>query len=191
MAAVVAAFGNFQVSIVARRADNTGTAQLHIAFGAIAFHLARAVGGQALHNGGQSGVGANAHNGVHFRHFAHNLGFIALSQAAGHDHLQVGVLLLILAGHQNVFNGFLFSGLDKAAGVDNNNVRLFGVRNRLVARLDQRVAEYISIDLVFGASKGNNCNIHVWLFLSLFSVCYVGLCRLLGQNSGKAIRSVH
>ena len=81
--------------------------------------------------------------------------------------------------------------VDKAACVDNNNVRLFGVRNRLVARLDQRVAEYISIDLVFGASKGNNCNIHVWLFLSLFSVCYVGLCRLLGQNSGKAIRSVH
>ena len=62
---------------------------------------------------------------------------VALSQAAGHNDLEVRIFLLVLAGHQDILDSFGFGGLDEAAGVDDDNVSLGGVSHGGVAVLDE------------------------------------------------------
>ena len=149
---------------MARGGDNTGTAQLHIGLGAVALGLARTGSAKAAHDGRQRGVGSNADNGVDLGDLLHDLLLVALGQAAGDDDLQVRVLLLVLAGHQNVLDGFGLGGLDKAAGVDDDDVRLRGVAHGGVTVLDEGVAEYVGVDLVLRAAEGDNGNFH-WVVL--------------------------
>ena len=147
--------------------DNAGTAQLHIGLGAVALDLARTGSAKAAHDGRQRGVGANADNGVDLGDFLHDLLLIA-----GDDDLQVRVLLLVLAGHQNVFDGFGLGGLDKAAGVDDDDVCFGRVRHGGVAVLDEGVAENVGVHLVFGAAEGDDRNLHRTSFIySMFLRC--------------------
>ena len=161
VAAVVAAFGNFQVGVVARGGNHAGTAQLHIVLGAVALGLACAVRAEAADNGGQGSVGANAHNGVHLGDFLHNLMLVALCQTAGDNDLEVRVLLLVLAGHQDVLDSLGLGRLDEAAGVDDDNVCLGGVTHGGVAVLDEGVAEHIGVHLIFRAAERDNRNFHM------------------------------
>ena len=157
---------------MARGGDNTGTAQLHIGLGAVALDLARTGSAKAAHDGRQRGVGANADNGVDLGDLLHDLLLVALGQAAGDDDLQVRVLLLVLAGHQNVLDGFGLGGLDKAAGVDDDDVCFGRVRHGGVAVLDEGVAENVGVHLVFGAAEGDDRNLHRTSFIySMFLRC--------------------
>ena len=157
---VVAALGDFQVGVVPRRGNDPRTAQRHVPLGAVAFQLARPGGAQPRHDGGQRRVGADAHHSVHFGHFRNDLLLVPLGQTAGDDDLQIRVLLLVLAGHEDVFDGLAFGGFDETAGVDDDNVCLGQIRHRLVAFLQQRVAEYIGVHLILGTAEGNNGNVH-------------------------------
>ena len=153
---------------MARGRDDARTAQRHIGLGTVAFDLRGTRGADAAHDGGQRGVGADADNGDHFGDLLHDLLLVALGEAAGHNDLEVGVLLLVRAGHQDVFDGLRLGGLDKAAGVDDDDVRLRGVAHGGVTVLDERVAEHIGIDLVFGAAEGNDGDFHRICPLTLY-----------------------
>ena len=111
------------------------------------------------------GVGADPHNGVDLGDLLHDLLLIALGQAAGHDDLEVGVLLLVLAGHQNIFDGLGLGRLDKPAGVDDDDVRLARVGHGGVAVFDAGVAENVGVHLVFGAAEGDDRNLHRTSFI--------------------------
>ena len=147
-----------------RGRDNARSAELHIALGAVALDLVRTVGTEAADDGGQRGVGANADNGIDLGDLLNDLLLVALSQAAGHNDLEVRILLLVLAGHQDILDSFSLSGLDEAAGVDDDNVSLGGVSHGSVAVLDEGVAEYVGVDLVLRAAEGDNGNFH-WVVL--------------------------
>ena len=147
-----------------RGRDNARTSELHIALGAVALGLARTVGTDAADDGGQRGVGANADNGIDLGDFLNDLLLVALSQAAGHNDLEVRIFLLVLAGHQDILDSFGLGGLDEAAGVDDDNVSLGGVSHGGVAVLDEGVAEYVGVDLVLRAAEGDNGNFH-WVVL--------------------------
>ena len=145
---------------MARGRDDAAPAQRHIGLGAVAFQLAGAVGADAAQDGGQRLVGADAHHRVHLRHLAGNLALVAFGQAAGDDDFQRRVLLLVAAGQQDVLDGFLLGGLDKAAGIDDDGVRLGGVGDGLVAVGQQCVAEHVGIHLIFGAAQGYDGKFH-------------------------------
>ena len=147
-----------------RGRDNARTAELHIALGAVALDLARTVGTEAADDGGQRGVGANADNGIDLGDLLNDLLLVALSQAAGHNDLEVRIFLLVLAGHQDILDSFGLGGLDEAAGVDDDNVSLGGVSHGGVAVLDEGVAEYVGVNLVLRAAEGDNGNFH-WVVL--------------------------
>ena len=149
---------------MARGRDNAGTAQLHIALGAVAFDLRGTRGTDAADDGGQCGVGADADHGVHLGDFLNDLLLIALGQTAGDNNLEVGVFLLVLAGHEDVLDGLRLGRLDKAAGVDDDDIGLAGVRHGDMAILDEGMAEYIGIHLIFRAAEGDNGNFH-WVVL--------------------------
>ena len=68
-----------------------------------------------------------------------DLAAVALGKTAGDDDLQLRVLLLVGAGLQNVLNGLGLGALDKAAGVDQNNIGFTQVGHRLVTGRKQDV----------------------------------------------------
>ena len=149
---------------MARGRDNAGAAQLHIALGAVALGLAGTRHTDAADDGGQCGVGADADHGVHLGNFLNDLLLVALGQAAGDNHLEVGVFLLVLAGHEDVLDGLRLGRLNKAAGVDDDDIGLGRVAHGGVAVLDEGMAENIGIHLIFRAAEGDNGNFH-WVVL--------------------------
>ena len=153
---------------MARRADDPRAAQRHIGFGAVALDVLRRIAGKAGDDGGQRLVAAQAHHGVHFRNLLHDLLLVALGQAAGDHHLQVGVGLLVLAGREDVLNGLGFGAFNEAAGVDDDAVGLRKLRRGGVAVLDEGMAEHVRVHLIFGAAQRNDGNFHrVWFPFSL------------------------
>ena len=89
---------------------------------------------------------------------------VALGQAAGDDDLEGRVLLLVLAGHQDILDGLGLGGLDKSASVDDDDVRLGRVAHGGVAVLDEGMAENVGVHLVFRAAERDNGNFH-WVVL--------------------------
>ena len=89
---------------------------------------------------------------------------VALGQAAGDDDLEGRVLLLVLAGHQDILDGLGLGGLDKSASVDDDDVRLGRVAHGGVAVLDEGMAENVGVHLVFRAAERDNSNFH-WVVL--------------------------
>jgi hypothetical protein len=79
-----------------------------------------------------------------------------LGHAAGDDQL----LLLAALGHaavlvhlEDVADGFLLGGVDEGAGVDDDHVGLFGLRNDLHARLMKMPDHDLAIDEILGATE--------------------------------------
>ena len=165
VAAVVASLGNFQVGIMLGRGDDPRTAQRHIGLGAVTFHLTGACCTDPSHNGRQRRVGTNAHYRVDLGDFLHDLLLVTFRQAAGNDHFEIWILLFVLAGHENVLDGFGLGRLNKAAGVDDNHIRFGRVGNRRVPVLEEGMAEHIRVHLVFGAAQRNNGNLHRYVLI--------------------------
>ena len=141
------------------RGDDPRTTQRHIGLGAVTFHLTGACCTDPGHNGRQRCVGTDAHHRVDLRDFLHDLLFVTFRQAAGNDHFEIGILLFILAGHENVLDGFGLGRLNKAAGVDDNHICFGRVSNRPCAHPSKSMAEHICVHLVFGAAQRNNGNL--------------------------------
>ena len=148
-------------------ADDTLAAQREVLLQAVAFEVVLAVE-QAGHDGVNGLVGGAADHGVHFGDLFLDLAAVALGQAAGDDDLQIGVLLLVRAGFQDVFDGLGLGALDEAAGVDQNDVGLTQLGHGLVPGRQQDVDHAVQIDLVLRAAKGNTCNFHKGMLLSFF-----------------------
>jgi hypothetical protein len=59
----------------------------------------------------------------------------------------------VLSHLQNRVDGFLFGGIDEAAGVDHQNVGLFGIVRELVTPFHQMAHHDLGIDKVFRAAE--------------------------------------
>ena len=152
-----------------RGGDDARAAQGHIALGAVAFHLARTGGADPFQDGGDRLVGADADDGVHLGDLLDDLLLVALGQTAGDHHFEAGVLLLVLAGQEDVLDGFGLGRLDEPAGVDEDRVGLRRVGHSGVPGLEQRVAENVGVHLVFRAAERNDGNIHRYVLIPLVS----------------------
>ena len=141
------------------RADDALAAQREVLLGTVALQMVLAVE-QPLHDGVNGLVGGAAHHGIHLGDLFLDLAAVALSQTAGHDDLQIRVLLLVGAGFQNVLDGFGLGALDEAAGVHKDDIGLRQVGHRLMTGRQQDVHHHVQIHLIFRAAKGNACNFH-------------------------------
>ena len=119
---------------------------------------------------------ADADDRVHLRDFLFDFLLITLGQAAGHHHRADGSLLLELGHFQNVVNGFLFGVFNKAAGVDNDGIRLVHIGDDLKPCLSELCQHHFPIHQVFGTSQRNHSNLMIHPILlyrswSRFSPC--------------------
>ena len=86
---------------------------------------------QTGHDGVDGLVGGTADHGVHLGDLFFDLAAIALGQTAGDDHLQVGIRLLVGAGLKDVLDGLGLGALDESAGVDEDDVRICELLDKL------------------------------------------------------------
>ena len=153
---VIAAFGDFQVSIVLRGGEHA--AQLL----GIGVDVAKAPGlvplQHVVHGGNNIAVAAAAKDTVNLRQFLHQLVLIALTQAAGHQDLADFPLVFQQAQLQNFLNGLAFGAFNKAAGVDDGNIAVFHLSGDLISCLMQQAQHLFGIHLVFGTAQGYHCN---------------------------------
>ena len=80
---------------------------------------------------------------------------IALGQAASNDQTAAAAMLFVSRGRQNGLDGLVGCILDKAAGIDNDGLRLGRFVHDGMTRLDQPAGHDLAVDLVAGASEIN------------------------------------
>ena len=119
--------------------------------------LARlAGGGQA--GGGEDGFEfAGAYDGVDFGDVLLDFVAVALDEAAGDDDALgfAAVLLLVLDHLEDGVDGLLLGGVDEAAGVDDDDLGVFGVGGELGAVVVEDAHHDLGVDEVFGAAEGD------------------------------------
>lgn len=142
-AAVVAAFGNLEIGVVARgQLDAVGRHQAGEGVVGGFFHVFVDVA-QHLFIG--VGTGDLEHLGV-------DLADLVLfgTQAAGDDHLAV-----LGQGFTDGFQGLLHRAVDEAAGVDHHQLRIVIAGHHVVPFGTQLGQDAFGIDQVFGATQGD------------------------------------
>ncbi len=77
---------------------------------------------------------ARAYDRVHFRNILANFVAIALDQAARHDQLARPAIGLVPRHFQNRVHRFLLGAIDKGAGVDHDDVGIFGAADSVPRR---------------------------------------------------------
>ena len=117
-AAVAAAFGHFNISAIRRHRRNTGC-----------FFVIKSC--QAVNKQGPASLqscshrlldsppGSGSQNNIHFRHFIQKFLLIPLPQTTGHNKTAAASCFLKFRHLQNCLQRFFFSGVNKAAGIDN------------------------------------------------------------------------
>ena len=155
-AAVVAAVGNFHVGGVGGRGQHAlGVKE--------AFAVADVAGAPSRlglpHHFQQARVVRHAHEAVHLGHFAVEVVDVALGEAAGDEQLFEPARLLVLRHLENGLDGFLLGRLDEAAGVDEDDLRLGGVGDDLVARLFERSEDHFAVHAVLGAAERDHAHL--------------------------------
>ncbi len=127
-AGVIAALGDLQVREVARCGENARRE--------VVIEVRRGCGGRfvnALADGDNALDFVGADERVDFRHVLFDVAAIALHEAAGDDQALRLADLLVLGHFENGVDGFLLGGVDEAAGVDDEDVGLIGMRGELMA----------------------------------------------------------
>ena len=82
----------------------------------------------------------------------------ALDEATGHDQ-SFGFAAGFLAGHfEDFVDRFLLRGANERAGVDDDDVGIFGIGSRLGSGVDQHAHHDLAIDEVFGAAEADKAN---------------------------------
>ena len=92
-AAVVAAFGNFQIGIVGRRGNHTRTAQGIILFCAVRLHGLFTAAHALLDDIYNVLVGCHTHHSIYFGDFRDNFMAVALGKTARYHHFQIRIFL--------------------------------------------------------------------------------------------------
>ena len=90
---------------------------------------------------------------VHFRHVLPDVAAIALHQAAGDDQLLRAAGLLVLGHLEDGVDRFLLGGIDEAAGVDDEDVGIGGMRRQLVALRGELAHHDFGIDEILRAAE--------------------------------------
>src|ERR1700727_364417 len=112
------------------------------------------VGGRAVEAGGfQDGFElAGAYYGVDFRDVGADLVAVALYEAAGYDEALGAASIgdLVLDHLEDGVDGFLFCGVDEAAGVDDEDVGVFGAGGELGAAAMEQAHHDLGVDEVLG-----------------------------------------
>ena len=92
-------------------------------------------------------------DGIHVRNVLLNIGAIAFDKAT-RDNQALGAAGFLVLGHfEDGVDGFLLGRIDKAAGIDHDNVGIRRMRRKLMAAGGELAHHDLSIDEVFGASE--------------------------------------
>ena len=148
---VIAPLGDAEVCVVGRCGAKAGKlVDGSMDAAKAARHTARH---RPLDGGDDLGVASGAEDAVDFGHFLDNLILIALREAAGDEDLFDRSLLLPARGLQNRVDRLFFGAVDKAAGVDNDDLRVRRViRERMSGVADER-HHLLGVDEVFRAAE--------------------------------------
>ena len=111
---------------------------------------------QAVRHGDDVVIAARAEHAVDLRHLLQDLVLIALRQAACHEQSADAALLLQRAHGENVVDGLALGRVDKAAGVDDHEIRAVHILLQGVACLLQAIEHLFCVDLIFGTAKGDH-----------------------------------
>ena len=98
-------------------------------------------------------IAAGSDNGVYLRNFLQNFFLVALCHTAGDNQRLTDAVLLHAGQIQNSLNALFFGRINKAAGIDDNNIRLRLVVRHGKASAGQFSQHMLRIHQIFVASK--------------------------------------
>ena len=104
---------------------------------------------------------AHAHGGIHFGQLVEELLLIPLGQTAGNDQTADDALFFQFGQLQNGLDGLSFGAFNKAAGVDDGNVRPFGGFQQFHAGVDQMAQHQLGVAQVFCAAQGQQIYFYI------------------------------
>ncbi len=116
-------------------------------------------GGEA--GGGEDGFEfAGADDGVDLGDVALDLVAVALDQASGDDEaLGAAAVLGLVPDHlEDGVDGLLFGGVDKGAGVDDEDFGVAGVGGELGSVVLEQAHHDLGVDEIFGAAEGDEAD---------------------------------
>ena len=105
---------------------------------------------------GELAVLIDAQEQINLRNLLEKILFVPLGQAACHHQQAAAAGFLELGHFQNGIDGFLLGGLDEAAGVDHEDIRLFGIGGEQKAVLLQEAQGRFGIHPVLVAAQGDD-----------------------------------
>ena len=105
---------------------------------------------------------AGSDDGVDFGDVLSDLVAVALDEAAGDDEALgfAAVLLLMLDHLEDGVDGLLLGGVDEAAGVDDDDLGVFGAGGEFGSVVMEEAHHDLGVDEVFGAAEGDEA--HFW-----------------------------
>ena len=105
---------------------------------------------------------AGANDGVYFRDVGADLVAVTLDEAAGDDDaLGFAAVLLLVPDHlEDGVDGLLLGGVDEGAGVDDDDLGIFGVRGEFGSVVVEETHHDLGIDEVFRAAEGDEA--YLW-----------------------------
>ena len=156
---MIAAFGDFDVSGVARRGEQARRGVV-----IEEYRQARRARGRSARRLAVDGLNdvfdlAGADDRVHFGNLLANLVAKALDQAAGDDQALRAAEFLVFGHLQDGVDGFLLRRLDEAAGIDDEHVGFVGARRQFVAVARQNAHHDLAIDEVLGTAQAEESNL--------------------------------
>ncbi len=108
--------------------------------------------------GGEDGFEfAGAYDSVYFGDVLLDFVAVALDEAAGDDDAAcfAAVLLLVLDHLEDGVDGLLLGGVDEAAGIDDDDLGVFGAGGELGSVAMEQAHHDLGVDEVFGAAEGD------------------------------------
>ncbi len=110
---------------------------------------------------------SGADDGVHLRNVFADLIAVPLHQAAGDDEAcgLAALFALVLDHLEDGVDGLLLGGVDEAAGVDDDDVGVFGVGGEFAAGAVEQAHHDFGVDEVFGAAERDEAD--AWASLRL------------------------
>ena len=81
---------------------------------------------------------------------------IALREAAGDKDLPDHPRRFQLPHGEDIVDRLTLGGVNKAAGIDDHNIRTLNGGQNLIARLAEEVHHLLRIDLIFGTAEGDH-----------------------------------
>ena len=164
-AAIVAALRDLEISGVGGSGLHSAAAERKLQFVGEKLHLVACK--RFEHDVGDFIVRADADGGVDLIELLGDLVLIALGKAARDDNRLDFSLAFEITQLQNLVNALLLGGFDKAAGVHDHRVRLFGVADKLKAAFLECIEKHFGVNLIFGAAEGNHPDLVIHMIQSL------------------------